>query len=159
MPKTTKAAQKAVNKYIANNYDRVNLTMPKGKKEDYKEGAEAAGKSLNQYIMDCVEEDVEAEKGRVLYTTEMVELMGEVYKGILRVMNPEVEPAAVIAPAIVKLNRAQRGVNAHADTNAVFNKAKVKIVFKTFIPGITVIGKEYALYFFDNREAVFQRSL
>lgn len=28
MPKTTKAAQKAVNKYIANNYDRVNLTMP-----------------------------------------------------------------------------------------------------------------------------------
>ena len=45
MPKTTKAAQKAVNKYIANNYDRVNLTMPKGKKEDYKEGAEAAGKS------------------------------------------------------------------------------------------------------------------
>lgn len=89
MPKTTKAAQKAVNKYIANNYDRVNVTMPKGKKEDYKEGAEAAGKSLNQYIMDCVEEDVEAEKGRVLYTTEMVELMGEVYKGILRVMNPE----------------------------------------------------------------------
>lgn len=57
------------------------------------------------------------------------------------------EPAAVIAPAIVKFNRAQRGVNAHADTNAVFNKAKVKIVFKTFIPCIAVIGKEYALYF------------
>lgn len=33
MPKTTKAAQKAVNKYIANNYDRVNLTMPKGKRK------------------------------------------------------------------------------------------------------------------------------
>lgn len=54
-PKTTKAAQKAVNKYISNNYDRVNLTMPKGKKEIYKQMAEAEGKSLNQFIIDRIE--------------------------------------------------------------------------------------------------------
>ena len=30
---TSKAAQRAVNKYMRENYDRVNLTMPKGKKE------------------------------------------------------------------------------------------------------------------------------
>ena len=57
------------------------------------------------------------------------------------------EPAAVISPAIVKLNRAQRRVNAHADTNAVFNKAKVKIVFKTFIPGNAINGVSDVLSF------------
>ena len=30
--KISKAQQKAVNKYISNNYDRINLTVPKGKK-------------------------------------------------------------------------------------------------------------------------------
>ena len=29
--KISKAQQKAVNKYISNNYDRINLTVPKGK--------------------------------------------------------------------------------------------------------------------------------
>ena len=53
---TTKAEQRAVNKYIKNNYDRVNLTMPKGKKEEYKKMAEAAGKSLNQFIVDLLED-------------------------------------------------------------------------------------------------------
>lgn len=56
MTSTTKAAQRAVNKYIANKYDRVNLTMPKGKKEEYKSIADSEGKSLNQFIIDCVEE-------------------------------------------------------------------------------------------------------
>lgn len=51
----TKATQKAVNKYIKNNYDRINLTIPKGKKEEYKQMAEAAGKSLNQFIIDKIE--------------------------------------------------------------------------------------------------------
>lgn len=33
--KISKAQQKAVNKYISNNYDRINLTVPKGKKLTY----------------------------------------------------------------------------------------------------------------------------
>ena len=56
---TTKAGQRAVNNYIKNNYDRVNLTMPKGKKEEYKKKADAAGKSLNQFIIDCIEKGQE----------------------------------------------------------------------------------------------------
>lgn len=55
---TTKASQKAVNKYIASNYDRINLTMQKGKKEEYKAAAEAEGKSLNQFIIDCIEKNI-----------------------------------------------------------------------------------------------------
>lgn len=55
---TTKASQKAVNKYISANYDRVNLVMPKGKKEECKKAAEASGKSLNQFIIDCIEQQL-----------------------------------------------------------------------------------------------------
>ena len=31
--KVSKAQQKAVNKYVKNNYDRINVTFPKGQKE------------------------------------------------------------------------------------------------------------------------------
>ncbi len=55
MSGTSKAAQRAVNKYIANNYDRLNITVPKGKKAEYKAAAEAEGKSLNAFIVECVE--------------------------------------------------------------------------------------------------------
>lgn len=55
MVRTSKAAQKAVNKYIKNNYDRIYLTAPKGKKEEYRKMAEAEGKSLNQFIIDKIE--------------------------------------------------------------------------------------------------------
>ena len=50
-----KAATKAKNKYNDANYDRVSLVVPKGKKDEYKARAEAAGKSLNQYIIDKLE--------------------------------------------------------------------------------------------------------
>ena len=40
---TTKAQQKAVNKYMASNYDRINLTVPKGAKETIKSHAESRG--------------------------------------------------------------------------------------------------------------------
>lgn len=56
---TTKASQKAVNKYISAKYDRVNLVMPKGKKEEYRSAAEASGKSLNQFVIDCIEKALE----------------------------------------------------------------------------------------------------
>ena len=50
-----KAATTAKNKYNDKNYDRINLVVPKGKKEEYRQRAEAEGKSLNQYIIDCIE--------------------------------------------------------------------------------------------------------
>ena len=54
----SKAQQKAVNKYIKNNYDRVNLTIPKGKKDEYRKIAKSKGISLNQFIIDCIEETI-----------------------------------------------------------------------------------------------------
>ena len=47
---TTKAQQKAVNKYRKNNYDLVQLTMPKGRKAEIKAHAETHGESVNGFI-------------------------------------------------------------------------------------------------------------
>ena len=46
---TTKAQQRAVNKYIKNNYDRLNITLPAGQKTTVEAAAAAAGESVNQY--------------------------------------------------------------------------------------------------------------
>lgn len=48
--KVSKAQQKATNKYIAKAYDRVNLTLPKGKKEEVQEQAKNQNESLNSFI-------------------------------------------------------------------------------------------------------------
>lgn len=54
--KTSKAQQKAVNKYVKNNYDRINVTFPKGRKEEIKAHAEANGESVNAFIIRAVNE-------------------------------------------------------------------------------------------------------
>lgn len=46
------------NDYIKEKYDRINLTVPKGRKEEIKKKAEAAGKSVNEYINDLIEKDL-----------------------------------------------------------------------------------------------------
>ncbi|MFR6095290.1 MAG: hypothetical protein ACLUIW_08000 [Dysosmobacter welbionis] len=51
----SKAQQKAVNKYMAANYDRINLTVEKGRKEIIKAHAEARGESVNGCINRAVE--------------------------------------------------------------------------------------------------------
>lgn len=59
---TTKAGQKAVNKYMKNNYDRVNLVLSKGKKESLQAHAQEKGESLNGFINRAIDETVERDK-------------------------------------------------------------------------------------------------
>lgn len=47
---SSKAQQKATNKYINKAYDRVNLTLPKGKKEEIKSHVEGRSESVNGFI-------------------------------------------------------------------------------------------------------------
>lgn len=56
---TSKAQQKAVNKYMSANYDRINLTVPKGKKEEIGTAAKKAGQSVNAYINQAINERME----------------------------------------------------------------------------------------------------
>lgn len=54
-----KASTKAQNKYIAKAYDRINLTMPKGKKEIVQAHAESNGESVNAFINRAIDEAIE----------------------------------------------------------------------------------------------------
>lgn len=53
----TEARAKGNAKYLKS-LDEIKLRGPSGMKEKYRKVAEAAGKSLNQYIIDCIEEDI-----------------------------------------------------------------------------------------------------
>ena len=55
----SKAQQKAVNKYMAANYDRINLTVPKGKKGIVQAHAAARGESVNGFINRAISETME----------------------------------------------------------------------------------------------------
>ena len=54
----SKAQQKAVNKYMAANYDRINLTVPKGEKEIVQAHAAAIGESVNGFIGRAIKETI-----------------------------------------------------------------------------------------------------
>ncbi len=57
MEKAEKSAYR--NSWIAEKLDRVNLTMPKGKKEQIKDAADKTGLSLNAYINQAIDERME----------------------------------------------------------------------------------------------------
>lgn len=48
--KVSKAQQKAVHKYVRANYDRLDLTMPKGQKDIIKSHADKREESVNGFI-------------------------------------------------------------------------------------------------------------
>ena len=59
----SKAQQKAVSKYMKENYDVYQIRMPKGRREIIKAAADAAGESVNAYINKAVDERMEREGG------------------------------------------------------------------------------------------------
>ena len=52
--KVSKAQQRAVQKYVKNNYDRINVTFPKGQKEKLKDHAKKQNESVNAFIVRSV---------------------------------------------------------------------------------------------------------
>ena len=58
---TSKAQQKAVAKYMKENYDIYQIRMPKGKKETIKAHAEQNGESLNGFINRAIDETMKKE--------------------------------------------------------------------------------------------------
>ena len=46
------------NQFNANAYDRINLTVPKGKKDEIKAHAESRGESVNAYIWRLIQEEM-----------------------------------------------------------------------------------------------------
>lgn len=59
----SKAQQKATNKYISNNYDRINLTVPKGKKAEIQAHAAIYDDgSVNKFIQRAINNQIENDK-------------------------------------------------------------------------------------------------
>lgn len=58
----SKAQQASVNKYVKSNYDRINVTMPKGRKDIIKAHAESQGESVNSFINRAIESQIERDK-------------------------------------------------------------------------------------------------
>lgn len=55
----SKAQQKAVSKYMKENYDEIKARIPKGQKEIIKTHAEVHGESLNAFINRAISETME----------------------------------------------------------------------------------------------------
>ncbi|ALS26941.1 hypothetical protein IJ21_15370 [Paenibacillus sp. 32O-W] len=53
------SATRAKNKYNASNYDRLYPYVPKGRKKEYEAAAKKANMSLNEFIIEALEEKVE----------------------------------------------------------------------------------------------------
>ena len=57
------AQQKAVNKYLANNFDDIKLRVPKGKREEYKKIVSDLGyDSFNGFMIQALDEKIAREK-------------------------------------------------------------------------------------------------
>lgn len=65
-----KASTKAQNKYIAKTYDRVNLTMPKGKKDTVQLHAAQYGESVNAFINRAIDEAMARDRLQIATTAE-----------------------------------------------------------------------------------------
>ena len=57
--KVSKAQQKAVAKYMKNNYDEIKVRVEKGKRDIIKAAAEQAGESVNGYIKRAIDQRME----------------------------------------------------------------------------------------------------
>lgn len=55
----SKKQQACVNRYISSNYDRINLTVPKGKKDIIKKHAETFDNSINRFINRAIDETMQ----------------------------------------------------------------------------------------------------
>lgn len=56
MSKYNEKQNKMTQAYIKTNYDEFKVRVPKGIKDEYKQIAKEHGKSLNQFVIDLIEE-------------------------------------------------------------------------------------------------------
>lgn len=61
MPRYTDAQKEATARYNKKNYDRINVIVPKGKRQVIKDFAASQGKSLNRFICDAIQSQMNKE--------------------------------------------------------------------------------------------------
>lgn len=73
MAKISAAQQRAVHKYVKNNYDRLELSVPKGEKELIQQAAKRAKQSVNAYVYEAVKHRMNQEQATAEITALGVE--------------------------------------------------------------------------------------
>lgn len=58
----SKAQQRAVDKYVKENYDRIEIKVPKGRKAEIQAHAEVQGESTTGFINRAIDETMERDK-------------------------------------------------------------------------------------------------
>jgi hypothetical protein len=102
--KVSKAQQKAVNKYVKNNYDRINVTFPKGEKEKIRAHAQSGGESVNAFIIRAVRETMERESMGIPFPDIIREDVLNVIEEKEPIQEPLQEPEVVLeTPPEVKI--------------------------------------------------------
>lgn len=69
----SKAQQRAVDKYVKENYDRIEVKVPKGQKEIIRAHAEARGESVNGFIGRAIDNQMEADNAASRAASELSE--------------------------------------------------------------------------------------
>ena len=59
--KVSKKQQAAVHKYVRENYDRLELTLPKGGRERIRKAAEKRGLTVNAFVKMCISKELDLE--------------------------------------------------------------------------------------------------
>lgn len=62
MAKYSEAQKEATARYNKKAYDRIDVVVPKGKRQIIKDFAAAQGKSLNRFILDAVDAQMQKQK-------------------------------------------------------------------------------------------------
>ncbi len=65
--KNSAARIRANNKYAAKAYDRINIAVPKGRKNEIKALADTWGQSINAYIISAIDEKMDRDGGRAFH--------------------------------------------------------------------------------------------
>ena len=77
----SKAQQASVNKYVKSNYDRINVTMPKGRKAIIQDYAAAQGESVNGFINRAITETMDRDSApKEVIFSDAVDILAEWYK-------------------------------------------------------------------------------
>ena len=69
----SKAQQRAVDKYVKENYDRIEVKVPKGQKEIIRAHAEARGESVNGFIGRAIDNQMAADNAASRAASELSE--------------------------------------------------------------------------------------
>ena len=102
-----KANQRAVNKYKKNNYDRIEITVPKGQRAVFQAHAAAFGESVNGFIGRAISEAMERNGSGT--ASEIAQQAAETTQG-----------AGVVSLPYETLETAQRAAEAAGEALPVF---------------------------------------